>query len=170
MRNKYAIFLFGTLFVLAADQLTKLAVLSHLNLRQSVIVVENLLAFTFIGNEGAVFGVFSGQKLYFFLILSGLAMGSLVYFFSTLKRDQVLPASALALILGGALGNQIDRVRLGFVVDFIDVHHKFSLIPIDFNWFKFNVADAAILIGVGLFLYSVVTMERQRLVQQEQEA
>ena len=169
MKNKYAIMFFGTLFVLAIDQMTKLAVIARMKDRQTVNLIDNLLAFTYVGNDGAAFGLFSGYSLYFFLTVSTLAIGFILYFFWTIESERTILATSLALILGGALGNLTDRVRLGFVIDFIDVHHKFTLISLNFVWPKFNVADSAILLGVGLFLYDMVRIEKQRKAQQPRE-
>ena len=77
--------------------------------------------------------------------------------------------TALALIMGGAVGNMLDRFRLGFVIDFIDVHHKFTIVPFNFIWPKFNVADMAILIGVGLFVIDMFRFERMRAAMEAED-
>lgn len=167
MKNKYAIMIFGTLFILVLDQLTKIAVYHHFKNRETMTLVENLLAFTYVGNDGAAFGLFSGYNLYFFLGVSALAVSFILYFFWTIEKERVVLATGLALIMGGALGNMLDRVRLGFVIDFIDLHHKFTIIPFNFTWPKFNVADIAILIGVVFFLFDMIRLEKERKVQEE---
>ena len=163
MNNKFAIMIFGALAVVVADQVTKIAVISHLKDRQTVPLIDNFLSLTFVGNKGAAFGLFSGYNIYFFLIVSAFAIGFILYFFWTIDNSRTMLASGLSLIMGGALGNNlIDRVRLGYVVDFIDVHHQFSIIDYNFVWPKFNVADMAILIGVALFLFDMIKNEQFR--------
>lgn len=155
--------LLGTLFVLAADQITKLAIVARFQEKQTLTLIENLFALTYVKNDGAAFGIFSGYSIHFFLGISALAIGFILYFFWTLESDRIILASALALILGGAMGNLLDRVRLGYVIDFLDLHHKFTIIPFNFDWPKFNVADITILIGVGLFLWDMIQQEKLRL-------
>jgi signal peptidase II len=163
---KYAVIVFGTLAVLVADQLTKLAVVARFKNRESLTLIDNLFGITFVGNDGAAFGLFSGYNIYFFLLVSTLAIGFILYFFWTVPAGRNILITALALILGGALGNLLDRVRLGYVVDFLDVHHKFTIVPYNFVWPKFNVADAAILIGVALFVVDMFKAEKQRKLEE----
>ena len=80
MRRKYEIMIFGSLFVLVLDQLTKLAVLARFRNRQSLDLIDNLLSFTFVGNDGAAFGLFSGFHINFFLIVSFLPSDSFCIF------------------------------------------------------------------------------------------
>lgn len=167
MKNKYAIMVLGTLMVLVLDQLSKIAVLHHFKNRETMTLIENFLAFTYVGNDGAAFGLFSGYNLFFFLGVSALAISFILYFFWTIERERVVLAAGLAMILGGALGNMLDRVRLGFVIDFIDLHHKFTIVPFNFNWPKFNVSDISILVGVVFFLFDMIRLEKERKAQKE---
>jgi len=169
MSKKYTLMLFGALTVLVADQLTKIAAINHLKNRKSVEIIDNLFAFTFVGNDGAAFGLFSGYTIYFFLAVSTLAIGFILYFFYIIEKDRLILTFALSMILGGALGNLLDRVRLGFVIDFLDLHHKFTIIPFNFQWPKFNVADIAILVGVGFFLWDMIKQEKLRIEMEERE-
>jgi signal peptidase II len=170
MKNKYAILIFGTLIALALDQISKVAVIAHFKNRESVSLIDNLFSFTFVGNDGAAFGLFSGYNLYFFLSISTLAIGFILYFFWTIGKDRVILSLGLSQILGGALGNLLDRVRLGYVVDFLDVHHQFTIVDYNFMWPKFNIADISILLGVGLFLYDMILEEKQRRALEQSEA
>lgn len=165
MKNKYAVMIFGALLVLVTDQITKIAVLTHFKSRQSVPLIDNLFALTYVENDGAAFGLFSGYDLYFFLTVSAFAIGFILYFFWTIENGRSMLATSLALIMGGALGNQLDRIRLGYVIDFIDVHHKFTVVPYTFIWPKFNVADAAILVGVFFFLWDMIKYEKLKRAQ-----
>jgi signal peptidase II len=143
----------GTLIVygLAAllfglDQLSKALVLSHLSFRVPYPVLEPWLYFTHVYNIGAAFSMFEGQKF----LLSGIALavaGWIIWHERRLQERHPLHLAALGCILAGALGNVADRLRLGHVVDFIDIHNAGGNI-----WPIFNVADMCINLGVGLLV------------------
>lgn len=147
VRSRYllisvAVFLF--------DQLTKRIVSEGMVQHESIEVIPNLLNFTYINNRGAVFGLGSNvSSPYLSWLLSLLSILSLVvilvYFLRVSAANPKLYAG-LALVLGGALGNLFDRLKNGFVVDFIDLHW------FNYHWPYFNVADSSICIGVGLLL------------------
>ncbi|MBN1286828.1 MAG: signal peptidase II [Anaerolineae bacterium] len=125
------------------DQLTKALVVSHLALYESWVPIEalsHLFAITYITNTGAVFGILPDGGFIFSIITLFVVVG-LIYYYRNLRAEgDRLTRLALGLMLGGALGNLIDRVRLGHVTDFI--HFSF--------WPVFNIADSCIVIGVGL--------------------
>ena len=131
--------------ILTLDQASKLAVQQYLPRSVPVNLLANsdILRLTYIHNPGAAFGLNIGHPLLHTLIAIG-ALALLIYLFWTLPRDENLLRTALVLVMGGAIGNIIDRVYLGEVIDFFDV--GFS----DFRWPIFNVADSFITIGVGL--------------------
>lgn len=161
MTPKLKIFLLVTPLVVLLDQFTKYLVNTHLAPYASVTVIENFIHLSHVRNPGGAFGVLSWVGPNFFVVIAGLAIGVVFIFFWSLGRDQRLPATALSLILGGAVGNLADRVRLGSVVDFIDVHWH------SLRWPAFNVADAAITVGVVLLVVELLTTEshkRQELV------
>ncbi|MDP3938251.1 MAG: signal peptidase II [Deltaproteobacteria bacterium] len=161
MTPKLKIFLLVTPLVVLLDQFTKYLVNTHLAPYASITVVENFIHLSHVRNPGGAFGVLSWVGPNFFVVIAGLAIGVVFIFFWSLGRDQRLPATALSLILGGAVGNLADRVRLGSVVDFIDVHWH------SLRWPAFNVADAAITVGVVLLVVELLTTEshkRQELV------
>jgi signal peptidase II len=147
LRSRYllisvAVFLF--------DQLTKRIVAEGMVQHESIEVIPNILNFTYINNRGAVFGLGSNvSSPYLSWLLSLLSILSLVvilvYFLRVSAANPKLYAG-LALVLGGALGNLFDRLKNGFVVDFIDLHW------FNYHWPYFNVADSSICIGVGLLL------------------
>ncbi|MBP7215720.1 MAG: signal peptidase II [Candidatus Omnitrophica bacterium] len=128
--------------ILVVDQLTKVLVTRALTLHQSVPLLNNIFHLTLVYNTGAAFGLFKNQILLF--IATSLCAIILVSY--NLKKTTLrLPSVSLALILAGALGNLIDRLRFGFVIDFLDFR----------VWPVFNVADSAITIGailLGWFL------------------
>ena len=136
--------------VIALDQFTKFQTKKHMSLHDSVAVFGDFLKFTYIENPGMAFGIQIGNKTLFtiFSILASIVV--FVYLIRT-RGDQVFVKLALSLILGGAIGNLIDRVLYGAVVDFIDVGIG------QMRWPVFNIADSAVTVGmvilVGIILF-----------------
>lgn len=145
--------------VVACDQLTKLWVLDSFSLYESLEIIPGFFSLTYLTNKGAAFGFLAGQtgawRHYLFLVLGSVALVVIGIAWSRLRHGHKLYAVSLPLISGGALGNLIDRVRLGSVVDFLDVyvgtHH----------WPAFNVADSAISIGVVVFFLANILEEQE---------
>jgi signal peptidase II len=140
--------------VIGLDQLTKALVVRSLDLHEYRALVDGLLSLSHVRNRGAAFGLLSDWDLpYQSALLSALSIVALfaiaVYFFR-LPKTARLPRLALALVLGGAVGNLVDRVRLGYVVDFIHVYWR------QHQWPDFNVADSAITIGVTLLVLDIL--------------
>ncbi len=148
------------LLVVVADQLTKQWVTSSFRLFESRELVEGLLYFTYVTNTGAAFSLFadvdSPWRHYFFVTVAVVAMIGLTATYIYTRKNHRLYGVALALIAGGAMGNLIDRIRLGAVVDFIDVMIG------TYHWPAFNIADSAICVGVGLFLVININEERTK--------
>lgn len=147
-------FLLVALAVLALDQWTKWLVEVHLPHLASVRVIPGLLNFTHVRNTGVAFGLFAarGSDLHAVALslVGALALAVvLVYFWRTPARDQLLLV-ALALVLGGAIGNLTDRIAGGAVTDFIDVYVR------TYHWHTFNVADSAITIGLVLMAWDAL--------------
>ena len=115
-----------------------------MDIGQSIPVINNLLYITYVRNPGAAFGLLPYRTL-FLVIVTLLVVGFIIYFYRTLPPGFGLLRFSLALQLGGAIGNLIDRVRISYVVDFIDV----SFFPP-----VFNLADTAIVMGIILFLFA----------------
>lgn len=140
--------LFGliTLIGLVVDQATKLYVDDRMALYQSIPVVDGLFSFTYLRNKGAAFSFLSeaSWRLPFFVFVSLVAAVAILVAFQRLQEEQRLAQVALAMIFSGAIGNLIDRVRLGEVIDFLDVYWK------TYHWPAFNVADSLICVGVAL--------------------
>ena len=134
--------------IVVADQATKWLVVSRLPLYEDFPVVSGLLSLQHVRNSGAVFGFLSGASIpgkpYLFALMSALALGALAYYARTIPREERLSRLALSLVIGGAIGNLIDRVRFGYVVDFVKMHWQGHV------WPNYNVADSAI--SIGLFL------------------
>ncbi|MCK8825329.1 signal peptidase II [Fuchsiella alkaliacetigena] len=136
------------LLILILDQLTKLIITNILQLHQSLPIVEGIFHLTYVRNHGAAFGILPHQRI-FFILITLVLMAVLIFFYNRVKEQGLLINISLGLIFGGAVGNLIDRVRWGYVIDFFD----FRIWPV------FNIADSAIVIGVGLFFYWAFVLE-----------
>ncbi|HJZ12213.1 MAG TPA: signal peptidase II [Acidobacteriota bacterium] len=150
IRSRY---LLVALIVFLLDQLTKRIVSNAMVPYQSIEIVPDLLNLTYIHNRGAVFGLgsnFSSPYLSWFLsLLSLISLGVILVYFLRVGSSNPRLYVGLSLVLGGAMGNLLDRISSGFVVDFIDVHWFHH------HWPYFNVADLSICVGVGLLLISM---------------
>ncbi|MEW6646338.1 MAG: signal peptidase II [Pseudomonadota bacterium] len=142
--------------VIALDQLTKVLATANLALHEPVPVLP-LFNLTLMHNTGAAFSFLSqagGWQRWFFVAIAVAVSAALIAWLRQLQRHQAWLAVALALVLGGALGNVWDRVMLGYVVDFIDLYYG------DWHWPAFNVADSAITVGAIMLLLDAVRGER----------
>lgn len=144
-------FIISTLIVLA-DFATKAAVLSHLSLGQSI-EVTSFFNLVHVLNKGVSFSMLSNAGPVLLTALAILISLSVIYFM--FKEKDAFSRTALSLILGGAVGNIIDRIRYGAVVDFLDFH------AFGYHWPAFNVADSAICIGVALLLYQMIFIKKE---------
>ena len=155
--SRYRLLAIITAIILALDQATKLYVDANFELYESVPVIKGWFHLTYIRNQGAAFGILSNSALRvpFFITVAIIALLVILWYLRSLRPDQTLGTFALSLIFSGALGNLIDRVRLGEVIDFLDVfwrHH---------HWPAFNVADSAICVGVTLLIWEMWQEERR---------
>jgi signal peptidase II len=150
MNSKYLLASWVCGSVLVLDQVTKGWVHKSLVLHQSIEILPNFAHLTYIRNTGAAFGFFagaqSGWRMVFFISISLIAIGAILVLLKNLPPNRKGQIASLSLVLGGALGNLIDRIRLGEVIDFIDLHWT------HYHWPAFNIADSAITIGVLLLL------------------
>ena len=137
--------------VIAADQAAKAAVVARLTPAESCPLIPRILHLTYVQNTGMAFGLFRGYPLFFALLAVVVSIWIVTELARPANPDALL-AFSLAAILGGALGNLIDRLRLGYVIDFIDLR----------VWPVFNVADSAITIGVALLLIHALFPSRRR--------
>lgn len=128
--------------VVIIDQITKALAVANLKIGESHPIINKLFYLTLVQNTGAAFGLFKNQAA-FFILVSAVAIIVMVFFLSKKKISQYLP---LALILGGAIGNLIDRLRFGYVVDFLDFR----------VWPVFNFADSCISIGAFLLFLLII--------------
>ncbi|HXH09848.1 MAG TPA: signal peptidase II [Alphaproteobacteria bacterium] len=154
MAHRYKFILITVGIIVFCDQLSKLYVDAVMLPHQSIAVIENYFSITYVRNPGGAFGLL-GQvdrrvMRPLLLGLSAVAIVVLMLFYRTTPQDRLLPRLAFSLILGGAVGNLIDRLRFDEVIDFLDVHWY------QYHWPAFNVADAAITIGVGLLCWELL--------------
>jgi len=134
--------------IVIADQITKYYATLELKMYKAVAVMP-MFNFTLMHNEGAAFSFLSdagGWQRWFFTIISSVVSIVLVFWIKRLKPEEKFQAMAFSLILGGAIGNLIDRVRFGYVVDFIEIYYH------QYSWPAFNIADSAITIGVIILI------------------
>jgi len=150
-RNKYTKLAGISGLIVLADQVTKTVILNGLPLFQSIPVIPGFFNIIHIQNPGGAFGFLAGQspeiRTVVFLLISSLALGLVFYFYKNTPRTHPVLATGFAMIFGGAIGNLIDRVRLGRVVDFLDFYVG------KYHWPAFNVADSAISVGIVIFLF-----------------
>jgi len=142
------------LVIVLTDQATKALVVRTMRLGQSISLVPGFFDLTFVLNPGAAFSLFATLperiRTPFFIVVSVAAIVLIAVYRARHLRGHRLASVSLGLILGGAIGNLIDRVRYGAVVDFLDVHvHQY-------HWPVFNVADSAISVGVALLLLDML--------------
>lgn len=153
----YLILLAVSAFSLLVDQLTKAFIDRSMDLHHSIPVIDGLFNITYVRNKGAAFGFLANTsyRIPFFIFVSVIAVVVILVAFHKLRDDQRLAMVSLAMILSGAIGNLIDRVRLGEVIDFLDVYWK------GYHWPAFNVADSAICVGVALLAIDMFREEKR---------
>lgn len=140
----WAMIIVGVIFL---DQITKWLTVINLDLGESFPLIENVFHFTYVQNRGAAFGILKDQR-WVFLIISTVAIVAMFIMLWKSRKDSKLLCIAISMIIGGGIGNMIDRCLLGYVIDFLD----FTLI----NFAVFNVADSFVCIGVGLFILELI--------------
>jgi signal peptidase II len=140
------------------DQATKLYIDGSMRLYDSIPIIDNFFHITYVRNRGAAFSFLSNAswRLPFFIGVSLIAATVILVAFRKLRDDQRLAQLSLAMIFSGAIGNLIDRVRLGEVIDFLDVHWYRH------HWPAFNVADSLICVGVFLLAVDMLLEERRQ--------
>ena len=156
--SRYSLLAIISLVILILDQATKLYVDTAFRLHESVPVIPGFFHLTYVRNKGAAFGILadSAVRIPFFIGISIVAMIGILWYLQRISDNRKLARFALALVFSGALGNLIDRIRLGEVIDFLDVFWR------SYHWPAFNVADSAITVGVTLLLIDMWIEDRQR--------
>ncbi|RYZ71926.1 MAG: signal peptidase II [Proteobacteria bacterium] len=166
MKKKYLYLSVITGLLVAIDQLTKMYVHTQYHLGESTVVIPNFFNLTYVRNFGAAFGFLAEShptfRELFFLAMPPIALIIIIAILRGVKDDDTKQIVALSCIFGGAIGNYIDRVRFRYVIDFLDFHlnNKYS-------WPAFNIADSAIVGGVGLLLFMMFMESRNKKQEQE---
>lgn len=157
MKANHRILVALTPLVLIVDQLTKLYIDGSMKLYQSIPVINGLFSITYLRNRGAAFSFLADAswRLPFFMLATIIAVVAILVAFHKLRDDQCFAAVSLTLILSGAVGNLIDRVRMGEVIDFLDVYWR------NHHWPAFNVADSAICVGVAMLAFDMFREEKR---------
>jgi len=161
MKSKYWVLLILCVAIIVMDQWTKDVVQQRLALYQRVEVVQGFFNLTHVRNPGGAFGIFGGEKgglgSWLFVLVSLVAIGSILFLLVKTKEGEKTLSFSFSLVLSGAVGNLIDRLRFGEVVDFLDFYLY------SYHWPAFNVADSAICIGIGLMAFDLLIRDRKRL-------
>jgi signal peptidase II len=154
LTGKYRLMLVVLLLVVGVDQVSKQLILAHVGLHENITIIPGFFDIVHVKNPGAAFGLFAQQapaiRNAVLISASFIAIGIILYLFHHSPATYPVLSAGFALILGGAVGNLIDRVRWGEVVDFLDIYIG------PYHWPAFNVADSAISVGMAIFVYYVI--------------
>lgn len=154
MKRDYLLFIGLALIILLLDQVSKWMAVNQIEAHQILSVIPGFFNLVLVKNKGMAFGIFSQTRsgfYYYFLLFTTIgAIGVILFFFFWIKRTKKWLTVGLSLILGGALGNLVDRVRLGYVIDFLDFFLK------GYHWPAFNVADSAVTVGTFWLLFNII--------------
>ncbi len=148
--------LFASAIMVLADQISKTVIRSTMTLYESITVIPGFFHLTYITNDGMAFGINFPFGIYIFSAISIILTIILFYYLWTIRHESILIRSGVAMILAGAIGNLIDRLFLGEVVDFLDFMIG------DLHWYVFNFADSYVTIGMGIILYDSIILEKNR--------
>ena len=160
MKQKYWVLLIVCFWILFVDQWTKYAVQQKLALYQKVEVINGFFNLIHVRNTGGAFGIFGGEKgglgSWLFVVVTLIAIGCILFLFIRLRERETTLFLSLSLVLSGAIGNFIDRLRYGEVVDFLDFYLN------SYHWPAFNIADSAICLGIGLMALELLIRDRRK--------
>ena len=148
--------LFASAIMVLADQISKTAIRSTMTLYESITVIPGFFHLTYITNDGMAFGINFPFGIYIFSTISIILTVILFWYLWTIREENIILRSGVAMILAGAIGNLIDRLLLGEVVDFLDFMIG------DLHWYVFNFADSFVTIGMGIILYDAIFLEKKR--------
>ena len=159
MSAKWKIVVVWLVVIVAFDQLTKFIVDRTMPLHHSIPIIDNLFSLTYVRNTGAAFGIFAGSheafRLPFLILVSVVAIGFVFVMLKRLREGETGLITALSFILGGALGNLVDRVLFGEVIDFLDFYWG------RYHWPAFNLADSFITVGVTITLFYLIKYKEE---------
>ena len=154
--------LFVSAILVLADQISKTVVRNTMSLYESIPVIPEFFHLTYVTNDGMAFGINFPLGIYVFSAISIIFTGFLFWYLWSIKDDEIVVRTGVALILAGAIGNLIDRIFLGEVVDFLDFMIG------DFHWYVFNLADSCVTVGLVFVLYDSLILNRKNASQIEQ--
>lgn len=161
MRIKYLVLIAIAGAIVTADQAVKMYVYTHFTLHESITVIPNYFNLTYIRNQGAAFGFLADSYPWFreafFLSMPPVALLIILAILRGVPDSARWTVASLSLVFGGAIGNYIDRLRFGWVVDFLDFH-----LADTYHWPAFNIADMAIVCGVGILLFLEFSSQRKQ--------
>jgi signal peptidase II len=160
LKKNILIFILGAAVVIAFDQLTKSAITTRFFMHESYPIINGLFNLVYVMNPGAAFGFLANAsetfRYIFFISVTIVALGLILYYLVKSKPQNLRIVCALTLIFAGAVGNLIDRIRFGAVVDFLDVYISSA------HWPAFNVADSAISIGAALMIWDMIANRKKK--------
>ncbi len=150
------VWILAIIAAVGADQLSKLLIVRFLDKEEPFVIIKNVFRFSYVENRGAAFGMLGDHRWIFMIISTVAIIGLIVFLFRFCPKNAFLKAG-LSLVIGGGIGNMIDRIALGYVVDFID----FYAFPDVWMW-VFNVADAFVCVGAGMIaLYLILDIIKE---------
>ena len=154
LKKKYIILTVVAGLVVVLDQITKALIIDSVPLHHNLTIISGFFNITHIHNPGGAFGLMANlsetMRTIIFLFISSLAVSLILYFYHKTPPNYPFLAIGFALIFGGAIGNLIDRVRFGIVVDFLDFYID------NLHWPAFNIADSAITVGIFIFVFHLL--------------
>lgn len=159
MKKNISIFVLGAAVIVFLDQITKAAILKNFFIHESRPVIDGFFNIVYVMNPGAAFGFLANMsetfRYLFFIGITILVMALIIYYIATSKSQNMLYVVSLTLIFAGAVGNLIDRIRFGAVVDFLDVYIGTA------HWPAFNVADSSITCGAVLMVWGMIIQRKK---------
>jgi signal peptidase II len=159
LKKNIVIFILGSIAVIVLDQITKAAILKNFLIHESRTIIDGFFNLVYVMNPGAAFGFLAtASKTFRYCFFTGITVTVIVliiYYIIKSKPQNMLMVTSLTLIFAGAVGNLIDRIRFGAVVDFLDVYIGTA------HWPAFNVADSSISIGAAIMIWEMI-MKREK--------
>jgi len=148
--------LFVSVLLVFADQISKILIRINMSLYESIPVITNFFNLTYVTNDGMAFGINFPFGIYIFSTISFIFTVFLFWYLWTIKKEGIVIRTGVALIIAGAVGNLIDRIFLGSVVDFLDFMIG------NYHWYVFNFADSYVTVGMGFILYDSFFLEPKK--------
>ncbi|PKN52109.1 MAG: signal peptidase II [Deltaproteobacteria bacterium HGW-Deltaproteobacteria-13] len=159
MKKNILIFILGAAFVIALDQITKAAIVTKFVLHESYAIIDGFFNLVYVMNPGAAFGFLAGAsaifRYVFFIGITSAVILLILYYIVKSKSQNMQTVISLTLIFSGAVGNLIDRIRFGAVVDFLDFYIG------TWHWPAFNVADSSIFLGAVLMIWAMIIQRKE---------